>query len=104
MTPDIGQGGCAALEDSVVLARCIAQALKKTSVEEHKRVEMGLCDYVKERRWRGFQLVSMAYVVGWVQVGDWKLTRFVRDMFLSRYMAELLLKCSEFDCGKLTLS
>ncbi|KAF2302090.1 hypothetical protein GH714_032535 [Hevea brasiliensis] len=29
MTPDIGQGGCAALEDGIVLARCLAQALKK---------------------------------------------------------------------------
>ena len=29
MTPDIGQSGCAALEDGVVLARCIANALLK---------------------------------------------------------------------------
>lgn len=29
MTPDIGQGGCAALEDGVVLARCLGEALLK---------------------------------------------------------------------------
>lgn len=34
MTPDIGQGGCSALEDGVVLARCLAEALnKKVSAE-----------------------------------------------------------------------
>ncbi|KAL0323218.1 UNVERIFIED_CONTAM: Monooxygenase 2 [Sesamum angustifolium] len=27
MTPDIGQGGCSALEDSIILARCLAEAL-----------------------------------------------------------------------------
>lgn len=104
MTPDIGQGGCAALEDSIVLARCIAQALNKNEMEEHKRIEMGLGNYAKERKWRSFQLVLMSYVVGWIQVGDWKLTRFVRDKFLSPYMAKLLLETSDFDCGKLTIS
>uniref|UniRef100_A0A6N2LK56 FAD-binding domain-containing protein n=1 Tax=Salix viminalis TaxID=40686 RepID=A0A6N2LK56_SALVM len=38
MTPDIGQGGCAALEDGVVLARCLAEALnKKVSAETKDR-------------------------------------------------------------------
>uniref|UniRef100_A0A7N0U5K0 FAD-binding domain-containing protein n=1 Tax=Kalanchoe fedtschenkoi TaxID=63787 RepID=A0A7N0U5K0_KALFE len=103
MTPDIGQGGCSALEDAVVLARCIAQALSETGMEEHKRIEMGLAKYARERKWRGFLLVSTAYVVGWVQVGNWKVTRFFRDKFLSPYLADLLLKISEFDCGKLTV-
>jgi 2-polyprenyl-6-methoxyphenol hydroxylase-like FAD-dependent oxidoreductase len=26
MTPEIGQGGCSALEDAVILARCLSQA------------------------------------------------------------------------------
>ncbi|CAM8945121.1 unnamed protein product [Rhodiola kirilowii] len=104
MTPDIGQGGCAALEDAVVLARCIAQALKETSMEEHKGIEMGLVKYANERKWRGFQLVWTAYVVGWIQVGRWRVTRYVRDKFLSPYLAGLLLKSSDFDCGKLTVS
>ncbi|CAB4290896.1 unnamed protein product [Prunus armeniaca] len=36
MTPDIGQGGCCALEDSVVLARCLGEALLKNSGEKEK--------------------------------------------------------------------
>ncbi|KAJ6927464.1 monooxygenase 3-like [Populus alba x Populus x berolinensis] len=47
MTPDIGQGGCSALEDGVVLARCLAEALnekvsaetKDKDKEEYKRIE-----------------------------------------------------------------
>uniref|UniRef100_A0A7N0U7U4 FAD-binding domain-containing protein n=1 Tax=Kalanchoe fedtschenkoi TaxID=63787 RepID=A0A7N0U7U4_KALFE len=103
MTPDVGQGGCAALEDAVVLARCIGRALSETGVEEHKRIEMGLAKYAKERRWRGFQLVLTAYLVGWIQVGNWKVTRFFRDKFLSSHLADLLLKSSDFDCGKLSV-
>ncbi|CAB4314062.1 unnamed protein product [Prunus armeniaca] len=39
MTPDIGQGGCCALEDSVVLARCLGEALLKNSGGETKDKE-----------------------------------------------------------------
>ncbi|KAL5788880.1 hypothetical protein ACOSP7_005829 [Xanthoceras sorbifolium] len=63
MTPDIGQGRCAALEDGIVLARCIAEALTKTPSGDtsdggnddddgvvFKRIEMGLNKFAKERR------------------------------------------------------
>ena len=36
MTLDIGQGGCAALEDSVVSARCLAKALSDETSKESK--------------------------------------------------------------------
>ena len=36
MIPDIGQGGCAALEDSIVLARCLAKALSEKTSKESK--------------------------------------------------------------------
>ncbi|KAK3193555.1 hypothetical protein Dsin_024865 [Dipteronia sinensis] len=52
MTPDLGQGGCAALEDGIVLARCIAEALTKTGNDDDdndedravvfERIERGL--------------------------------------------------------------
>ncbi|OMO92734.1 Monooxygenase, FAD-binding protein [Corchorus olitorius] len=75
MTPDLGQGGCSALEDGVILARCLAQALLKSSAGEeikekfdeeedkYKRIEMGLKNFAQERRWRSFDLVSTAYMV-----------------------------------------
>ncbi|KAF3958802.1 hypothetical protein CMV_016321 [Castanea mollissima] len=115
MTPDIGQGGCAALEDGVVLARCLAGALQKEQSEEtkgkgdrereeYKRIEMGLKKYAKERRWRSIELISTAYIVGFVQQGDGKVTTFFRDNILAAFLAGLLLKKADFDCGKLSFS
>ncbi|GLT71442.1 hypothetical protein SLA2020_434580 [Shorea laevis] len=91
MTPDIGQGGCAALEDGVVLARCLAEALlkepsgEKSEREEYKRIEMGLKKYAKERRWRSIELICTAYMVGVIQQGDGKVMYFLRGK-LAAYM------------------
>ncbi|KAI7730314.1 hypothetical protein M8C21_019907, partial [Ambrosia artemisiifolia] len=56
MTPDIGQGGCAALEDAVVLGRCLGEAFSKKQSEEDnaefERIKKALQKYGKERRWR----------------------------------------------------
>lgn len=112
MTPDIGQGACAALEDGVVLARCLAEALnKKVSAEttgrekeEYKRIEMGLKKYAKERRWRSFELISTAYVVGAVQQSRGKIMNFLRDAIMAKFLAKLLLRKADFDCGKLHIS
>lgn len=109
MTPDIGQGGCAALEDGIVLARCINEALKtKQGVGEedeeefNKRVEMGLKRYAKERRWRCFELISTAYLVGSIQQSDGKILNFLRDKILASFLVGLLIKKADFDCGNLT--
>ncbi|WP_394183595.1 FAD-dependent urate hydroxylase HpxO [Marinomonas posidonica] len=50
-TPDIGQGGCSALEDAVVLGQCFA---KNTDIEA------ALLDYQSERRFRVKDLVLKA--------------------------------------------
>lgn len=116
MTPDIGQGGCSALEDGIVLARCIAEALKKKSTQEieesaigglqkdeFNRIEMGLKKFAKERRWRSFDLITTAYVVGSIQQSEGKIMNLLRDT-ISTYLADLLSKKADFDCGKLTIS
>ncbi|KAL5856134.1 hypothetical protein ACOSQ3_005968 [Xanthoceras sorbifolium] len=114
MTPDIGQGGCAALEDGIVLARCIVEALTKTPSGDTsdggdgddgvvcKRIEMGLNKFAKERRWRSFELISTSYMVGYIQQSEGKIWNLLRDKVLSAYLAGLLMKTSDFDCGKLT--
>ncbi|KAK3412745.1 hypothetical protein EUGRSUZ_I01443 [Eucalyptus grandis] len=108
MTPDIGQGGCSALEDGVVLARCLGEALRDkqsmSSEEEYKRIEMGLRRYAKERRWRAFELISTAYIVGYIQQGNGKVLNFLRDRVLATFLARQLLKMGSFDCGKLSAS
>ncbi|KAI3838198.1 hypothetical protein MKW92_019354 [Papaver armeniacum] len=104
MTPDIGQGANAALEDGVVLARCLSQALLLKATDEtveYNNINTGLAKYAKERRWRSFELASTSYIVGVLQQGSGMFIKFIRDKFLSPYLAGMLLKRAEFDCGKL---
>ncbi|XP_058219895.1 monooxygenase 2-like isoform X2 [Rhododendron vialii] len=111
MTPDIGQGGCSALEDGVVLARCLAEALLKkprneiqNEEEEYARIQKGLEKFAKERRWRSFSLISAAYVVGFIQETDGKVMRFLREKFLSRFTFSSVWKMADFHCGELNIS
>ncbi|KAF7847219.1 hypothetical protein BT93_L3182 [Corymbia citriodora subsp. variegata] len=108
MTPDIGQGGCAALEDGVVLARCLGEALRDkqcmSSEEEYKRIVRGLQSYAKERRWRAFELISTGYLLGYIQQSNGRVLNFLRDRVLATFLAGLPLKMASYDCGKLRAS
>ncbi|KAK8476480.1 hypothetical protein V6N13_080664 [Hibiscus sabdariffa] len=106
MTPDLGQGGCLAIEDGVVLARCLAEALLKKPgeaepEEECERIEMGLKKFAGERRWRSFDMIATAFVVGFIQQSEWKILNYLRDKFLLRFLSGLLLRKADFDCGNL---
>ncbi|PRQ24989.1 putative 6-hydroxynicotinate 3-monooxygenase [Rosa chinensis] len=109
MTPDIGQGGCAALEDGVVLARCLGEALLKNRrqeirdkdeerKEECKRIEMGLRNYASKRKWRSIDLIITSYVFYLIQEIDGKVMSFLRNKFFSPILPWLLLKKADFDC------
>ncbi|XP_057773458.1 monooxygenase 2-like [Salvia miltiorrhiza] len=105
MTPDLGQGGCSAIEDAVVLARCLGGALSEEGDEEDcAKMAKGLERYGKERRWRSFSLVSTAYVVGKLQESDNKVVSFFRKMFLSKFTVEPFVRMADFDCGKLVVA
>ncbi|XP_010526550.1 PREDICTED: uncharacterized protein LOC104804090 [Tarenaya hassleriana] len=107
MTPDIGQGGCSALEDGVVLARCLGEALRAnnlkgdTEEERYRGIENGLRKYASERKWRSIDLITTAYMVGFIQESRGKWTNLIRDKLLSSFLSRMLLKKSHFDCGKL---
>ncbi|XAR59854.1 hypothetical protein NMG60_11015842 [Bertholletia excelsa] len=110
MTPNLGQGGCSALEDGVILARCLAEAFPKTPTsqgeekseeEEYGRIELALKKFGKERKWRSIDLIATAYMVGFIQQSDGKVMTFLRDRFLVAFLGRMVLKRSEFDCGKL---
>eukprot|EP00262_Sarcandra_glabra_P010772 TRINITY_DN2620_c0_g1_i2.p1 TRINITY_DN2620_c0_g1~~TRINITY_DN2620_c0_g1_i2.p1 ORF type:complete len:411 (-),score=83.24 TRINITY_DN2620_c0_g1_i2:184-1416(-) len=109
MTPDLGQGACSALEDGVVLARCLGEAFLEEKhkgmmieeEEEYGRIKKGLEKYAKERRWRGMELIGTAYMVGWVQQSDGKVMNFLRDKWLASLLAGILLNKADFDCGRL---
>ncbi|XP_026426665.1 monooxygenase 1-like [Papaver somniferum] len=68
MGPFLGQGGSAALEDAVVLARNLAEKMcgSERSGKQSLQVEIGVAidRYVKERRMRLIQLSSQTYLIG----------------------------------------
>ncbi|GAB4853135.1 hypothetical protein Ancab_017319 [Ancistrocladus abbreviatus] len=111
MTPDLGQGFCSALEDGVVLAKCLAEAFARSSTgekcsqeEEYERIKMSLSKYAKERRWRAFDLVSTAYMVGHLQFTTENVISFLRNKFLAPHMVTMLMKKATYDCGMLKAS
>ncbi|CAK8574186.1 unnamed protein product [Lathyrus sativus] len=104
MAPDLAQGGCSTLEDGVVLARCLGEALSKNpkeGEEEYKIIGECLKKYAKERRWRCIDLITRSYIVGSIQQSGSKLVNFFRDKILATFLADELLKKSDFDCGQL---
>ncbi|KAL0347470.1 UNVERIFIED_CONTAM: Monooxygenase 2 [Sesamum calycinum] len=110
MTPDIGQGGCSSLEDSIILARCLGEALlakracnDKGKDEDYVMIEKGLEKYSRERRWRSFSLLSTTYVVGRIRESDSKVISFLKKN-LSRYLYGIYERMADFDCGKLIVS
>lgn len=98
MTPELGQGGCAALEDGVVLARCLGEAF---AAGGHGSAEAALAKYAEERRWRAIRLVTAAYVVGFVQQSSNPAIKFLREKFLSGLLARVMVDMADYDCGKL---
>lgn len=109
MTPDLGQGGCSALEDGVVLARCLGDALlpppagsgSGSGRGKEDRVQAALREYAWIRRWRSVELVATSYTVGFVQQSDSAVVSFLRDRLLSGVLARRLLKMADYDCGTL---
>ncbi|RLN17366.1 hypothetical protein C2845_PM02G37110 [Panicum miliaceum] len=97
MMPELGQGGCAALEDGVVLARCLGDAF----AAGHEGVAAALGRYAEARRWRSVQLITAAYVVGFIQQSNNVVVKFLRDTFLSPLLAKTLVAMADYDCGTL---
>lgn len=102
MTPELGQGGCAALEDGVVLARCLGEAFVGAGNDGgYACVTAALEKFAGERRWRAIRLITAAYVVGFVQQSSNVVIKFLREKFLSGLLAKLMVDMADFDCGKL---
>ncbi|GAQ87428.1 hypothetical protein KFL_003520070 [Klebsormidium nitens] len=120
MTPNLGQGGCAALEDAVVLARELAKAKvsndTKTSQNGHRAdkstsldpqaVEDVLRRYERERIPRAAKLTVQSWVYGTLlQIGFPPVT-FARDNVVVPYLfqPDHWLDHTLYDCGELPTS
>ncbi|XP_073013749.1 monooxygenase 2-like [Typha latifolia] len=109
MTQDLPLGGCAALEDAVVLARHLGPALNVSPRRPPAEVEKAIAAYVKERRWRVAGLVAGSYISGWAQRGGggvmsgmWRwVVRFVCVRVFARYVSPRIVDAINYDCGNL---
>ncbi|XP_010538404.1 PREDICTED: uncharacterized protein LOC104812767 isoform X2 [Tarenaya hassleriana] len=99
MTPNLGQGACCALEDSVVLARKLASAI--TGGTESMEEAMG--SYGNERWPRAFPLTVRANLVGALLQWDNPLVCSVRDNIIIPKVVRIgsMLEHTNFECEPL---
>jgi 2-polyprenyl-6-methoxyphenol hydroxylase-like FAD-dependent oxidoreductase len=95
-TPNLGQGGCMAIEDAVVLGRWLQQG------GDIRRV---LESFVAERFDRTASITRTSWHFGWLGQADGRLTSWLRDRILRIVMPfagpQSLLRYAQFDVGSL---
>lgn len=99
MTPNLGQGACCALEDSVTLVRKLATAINSGAAS----VEDALSSYGNERWPRVFPLSVRANLVGSVLQWENPFVCYLRDNVIIPKLVRLgpLLEHTNFDCDPL---
>uniref|UniRef100_A0A0E0KQK6 FAD-binding domain-containing protein n=1 Tax=Oryza punctata TaxID=4537 RepID=A0A0E0KQK6_ORYPU len=108
MTPDMAQGGCAALEDAVVLARALSRSRSPAAAPARRHLADGVAAYIAERRGRAAWIVAGAFLSGYVQQGSTSVpgvrafaVKLFRDWIFYRFVFPLLADTMWFDCGDL---
>ncbi|MCO5584323.1 hypothetical protein L7F22_038247 [Adiantum nelumboides] len=108
MTPNLAQGGCTALEDSVVLARVLSKLFKEMAGqnlsidEEVQRIELAFDGYAKQRQHRMFGLAVQANIVGKIMQAEGDLICSMRNSILPGILSvDTFTKHSFFDVGAL---
>ncbi|KAL2497565.1 monooxygenase 1 [Abeliophyllum distichum] len=106
MGPFLGQGGSAALEDAVVLARCLAQKVRAEDLSNCSRQILinkageAIDQYVKERRKRLVALSSRSYFTGLLLETRSQLVKLVALMLLIILFRDPI-GHTKYDCGRL---
>ncbi|CAI9114993.1 OLC1v1015823C1 [Oldenlandia corymbosa var. corymbosa] len=107
MGPFLGQGGSAALEDAVVLARNMGQKISflgksegTQPVSSHMQIEEAFDQYVRERRKRIVQLSLQTYLIGVIVGSTSSAAKFIAIVILVICFRDQNAH-SKYDCGKL---
>lgn len=108
MGPFLGQGGSAGLEDAIVLARCLTQAMP-SSLENssschsnlHKRIDAAYHSYIKERRLRVIRLSTQSYLTGLIITTKSWIVRAICVALLMALFGGNALSHTRFNCGLL---
>ena len=108
MGPFLGQGGSAAMEDAVVLARNLAQKFSTPDESEkgrqvmshHRIVEEAFDQYVNERRMRIVRLSTQTYLIGVILGTKSSVVKFIAIIILVVLFRDQTAH-TKYDCGKL---
>jgi 2-polyprenyl-6-methoxyphenol hydroxylase-like FAD-dependent oxidoreductase len=110
MTPNLGQGGCMAMEDAIILARKLHQALKSkesqnSNLLQSDHIHQALLDFHQERYKRTYALTQRAAMIGARWETESAIQSFFRDwvflplgVHMGNFMEHTL-----FDVGKLPI-
>ncbi|KAG5520824.1 hypothetical protein RHGRI_033406 [Rhododendron griersonianum] len=109
MGPFLGQGGSAALEDAIVLARCLSRKFvnpvdrlhnsKRETMRMMHEVGEAMDQYVKERRMRVVRLSTQTYLIGSLLKPPSLLVKFACIVFL--VVLFRIRNHTRYDCGLL---
>jgi len=109
-TPFIGQGAALALEDAIILARKLHEALRSkesqiSKVPESERIHKALLDFHRERHGRTYALTQRAYTLGVLLIADTTIKWFMRDWFFIPMAGRVRnsMEHTLFDVGKLPI-
>ncbi|KAI8527022.1 hypothetical protein RHMOL_Rhmol12G0044400 [Rhododendron molle] len=108
MGPFLGQGGSAALEDAIVLARCLSRKFvnpvdclhsERETMRMMHEVGEAMDQYVKERRMRVLRLSTQTYLIGLLLKPPSLLVKFACIVFLVVLFRNR--NHTRYDCGLL---
>lgn len=118
MTPNLGQGGCTALEDALVLGRCLQQrcvpalaaalgsggggSSQQTAAAAAAAVRAAVGEYEQERTKRCLPLTVRSHVMGALLQAPLPPLSLARDLFVERAFSPAhFLDHAAYDCGRL---
>lgn len=103
MTPNLGQGGCVALEDGVVLARELKAAISSAgggAGNTTAALEAALRRYEGERVKRALPLTLRSWAFGAALQLPWPPVTAARDAFISKgFRPGHFMDHTAYDCG-----
>ncbi|XP_056171084.1 monooxygenase 1-like isoform X2 [Syzygium oleosum] len=102
MGPFLGQGGSAALEDAIVLARCLVPSMTSLGHGELSRERIGgaLDSYISERRMRLVRLSAKTYTIGSLLESTSLVAKLICILVIILFFRDRL-GHTQYDCGRL---
>eukprot|EP01024_Parvocaulis_polyphysoides_P016670 TRINITY_DN17418_c0_g3_i1.p1 TRINITY_DN17418_c0_g3~~TRINITY_DN17418_c0_g3_i1.p1 ORF type:complete len:304 (+),score=40.15 TRINITY_DN17418_c0_g3_i1:63-914(+) len=95
MTPNMGQGGCTALEDAVSLAKFLEPVWKSGNINDALR------QYERVRTTRCWLVTIKSFLLGFIAQSDFSPLVFTRDVFAKKSSTEGFLSIADYDVSQL---